>query len=53
MFLILSLQLFALIRELLTDKFQVIHKVCLFVFFPFVKFIFLILIFSFMVLRDV
>lgn len=29
MYVILSLQLFSLIRELLTDKFQVIHKVCI------------------------
>ena len=31
-FVILSLQLFALIRDLLTEKFQLIHKVCLFKF---------------------
>lgn len=51
---ILSLQLFGLIRELLTDKFQLIHKVCLFKFYLHcVEIVFTVLVFSMMVLRNV
>ena len=54
MYVILSLQLFASIRELLTDKFQLIHKVCFYCFrfyFHCVEIIFIVLAFSLMVLQ--